>query len=128
MNFLFMCQSLCLVSCWPHTLPALSFPGSGLVILPVWLLRIFPVQQNSGASLLCPALPPAVFLLIQLPAFLLSDMISAPQGAGLFHVVHGSEGSPVWGLSPWRAQHVESKGTVSEFRLSGHLGRPHDIL
>lgn len=98
-----------------------------MVILPVWLPRIFPFQQNSGASLLCPALPPAVFL-IQLPAFLLSDMISAPQSAGPFRVVHGSEGSPVWGLSPWRARHVESKGTVSEFRLSGHLETSSDIL
>lgn len=99
-----------------------------MVVLPVWLPRIFPFQQDSGASLLCPALPPAVFLLIQLPASLLSDMISAPQSAGPFHVVHGSEGSPVWGLSPWRAQRVESKGTVSELRLSGHLGPPRDIL
>lgn len=90
-----------------------------MVILPVWLPRIFPFQQSSGPSLLCPALPPAVFLLIQLLASLLSDMISAPQSAGPFLV---------WELSPWRAQHVESKGTVSEFRLSGHLWTPRDIL
>lgn len=105
MNFLLMCQPCCLTRC-----QALGWS--------FWLPGIFPFQQDSAASLLCPALPPAVLLLIQLPAFLLSDVISAPHSAGPFPAVRVAQSGA---LSMWRAR-------SSEFRLPGHLGTACDIL